>query len=102
MDAMRTRTATRIKCTTTCPKAEQNVSELKSQLVPMLIQNLKMNLQQDVKFSEEEKKTINELKQLYMETINLDVALQRDIYNMEKSYEDKHNLIFEKRKQILE
>jgi len=37
-----------------------------------------------------------------METINLDVALQRDIYNMEKKYEDKHNVIFEKRKKILE
>ncbi|XP_017052743.1 nucleosome assembly protein 1-like 1 isoform X2 [Drosophila ficusphila] len=53
-------------------------------------------------FTEDEKKTITELKQLYLETINLDVALQRDIYNMEKSYEEKHNLIFEKRKKILD
>ncbi|XP_016969311.1 nucleosome assembly protein 1-like 1 [Drosophila rhopaloa] len=56
----------------------------------------------DVKFTEEEKKTISELKQLYMETINLDVALQRDIYNMEKSFEEKHSVIFEKRKKILD
>jgi len=54
------------------------------------------------RFTEAEKKTITELKQLYLETINLDVALQRDIYNMEKKYEDKHNVIFEKRKKVLE
>ncbi|XP_039492811.1 nucleosome assembly protein 1-like 1 isoform X2 [Drosophila santomea] len=53
-------------------------------------------------FTENEKKTITDLKQLYLETINLDVALQRDIYNMEKKYEDKHNIIFDKRKKILD
>ncbi|KAH8382369.1 hypothetical protein KR009_003210 [Drosophila setifemur] len=64
--------------------------------------NLKLNLQHDAKFTEDEKKTIAELKQLYMETIQLDVALQRDIYDMEKSYEERHNTIFEKRKKILD
>ncbi|EDX14696.1 nucleosome assembly protein 1-like 1 [Drosophila simulans] len=53
-------------------------------------------------FTEKEKKTITDLKQLYLETINLDVALQRDIYNIEKKYEDKHNIIFDKRKKILD
>ncbi|XP_026839742.1 nucleosome assembly protein 1-like 1 isoform X3 [Drosophila erecta] len=56
----------------------------------------------DLKFTENEKKTITDLKQLYLETINLDVALQRDIYNMEKKYEDKHNIVFDKRKKILD
>ncbi|ALC47482.1 CG5017 [Drosophila busckii] len=52
--------------------------------------------------SDAEKKVIADLKQLYMETINLDVKMQRDIYNMEKSYELKHNEIFDKRKKILD
>ncbi|XP_037731321.1 nucleosome assembly protein 1-like 1 [Drosophila subpulchrella] len=78
MEAMRNRTAARVKYTA-APK-ESN----------------------DARFTEAEKKTITELKQLYLETINLDVALQRDIYNMEKKYEDKHNAIFEKRKKILD
>lgn len=37
-----------------------------------------------------------------METINLDVKMQREIYNMEKAYELKHNEIFDKRKKMLE
>ncbi|XP_034484677.1 nucleosome assembly protein 1-like 1 [Drosophila innubila] len=53
-------------------------------------------------FTEDEKKIIGELKQLYLETINLDVKMQREIYNMEKIYEQKHNEIFEKRKKILD
>lgn len=53
-------------------------------------------------FTEDEKKVITELKQLYMETINLDVKMQREIYNMEKQYEQRHNEIFDKRKKILE
>ncbi|KAH8292269.1 hypothetical protein KR054_007978 [Drosophila jambulina] len=57
---------------------------------------------QETVFTDDERNTITELKKLYLETINLDVALQRDIYNMEKSYEDRHNVIFEKRKKILE
>ncbi|XP_068156699.1 nucleosome assembly protein 1-like 1 [Drosophila tropicalis] len=56
----------------------------------------------DSKFTEDEKKTIGELKQLYLETIKLDVDLQRDIYNMEKSYESRHNEIYDKRKKILD
>lgn len=59
-------------------------------------------MESDLNFTEKEKKTLTELKQLYLETINLDVALQRDIYNIEKKYEDKHNIIFDKRKKILE
>ncbi|KAH8273686.1 hypothetical protein KR018_001345 [Drosophila ironensis] len=61
-----------------------------------------VNLQQTPKFTEDEKKTIDDLKELYLETIHLDVALQRDIYNLEKAFEDRHNVIFEKRKKILE
>lgn len=53
-------------------------------------------------FTEDEKKIIVELKQLYLETINLDVKMQREIYSMEKQYEKKHNEIFDKRKKILE
>ncbi|KAH8407169.1 hypothetical protein KR222_009964, partial [Zaprionus bogoriensis] len=53
-------------------------------------------------FTEDEKKIIGELKQLYLETINLDVKMQREIYDMEKQYEQKHNVIFDKRKKILE
>lgn len=53
-------------------------------------------------FTEDEKKIIGELKQLYLDTINLDVKMQREIYNMEKIYEQKHNEIFDKRKKILE
>ncbi|XP_017083295.1 nucleosome assembly protein 1-like 1 [Drosophila eugracilis] len=56
----------------------------------------------ELKFTDDEKKTITELKQLYLETINLDVNLQREIYNLEKEYEDKHNVIFDKRKKILD
>ncbi|XP_022214593.1 nucleosome assembly protein 1-like 1 [Drosophila obscura] len=54
------------------------------------------------KYSEEEKMTIAEMKQLYLQTIQLDVELQREIYNMEKKFETKHNEIFEKRKKILQ
>ncbi|XP_030370033.1 nucleosome assembly protein 1-like 1 isoform X2 [Scaptodrosophila lebanonensis] len=82
MDSMRTRNAAKIKCT-----------------IP---QQTVKNEKDDVMFTEDEKKTIAELKQLYLETIKLDVDLQRDIYNMEKSYEVKHNEIFDKRKKILE
>ncbi|XP_020799819.1 nucleosome assembly protein 1-like 1 isoform X2 [Drosophila serrata] len=57
---------------------------------------------QEAVFTDDERNTITELKKLYLETINLDVALQRDIYNMEKNYEERHNAIFEKRKKILE
>lgn len=53
-------------------------------------------------FTEDEKKVIGELKQLYLETINLDVKMQREIYNMEKQYEQRHNEVFDKRKKILE
>lgn len=53
-------------------------------------------------YTEDEKKVIGELKQLYLETINLDVKMQREIYNMEKQYEQRHNEIFDKRKKILE
>ncbi|EDW16797.1 nucleosome assembly protein 1-like 1 isoform X2 [Drosophila mojavensis] len=69
---------------------------------------LKVNMPQPIvkseknDFSEDEKKIIGELKQLYMETINLDVKMQREIYNMEKVYEQKHNEIFDKRKKMLE
>lgn len=56
----------------------------------------------DCKYTDEEEKTIMLLKQLYMDTINLDVAMQRDIYNMEKLYEERHNAIFQKRKEILD
>lgn len=53
-------------------------------------------------FTEDEKKVIGDLKQLYLETINLDVKMQREIYNMEKQYEQRHNEVFDKRKKILE
>ncbi|XP_036324961.1 nucleosome assembly protein 1-like 1 [Rhagoletis pomonella] len=56
----------------------------------------------DKKLTEEENKTISELKKLYLETIKLDVDLQQEIYNMEKSFEAKHKAIFEKRYNILE
>ncbi|KAH8341946.1 hypothetical protein KR059_005650 [Drosophila kikkawai] len=56
----------------------------------------------DADFTDEERKTITELKQLYLETLKLDVTMQRDIYKMEKSYEDRHNVIYEKRKKILD
>ncbi|XP_032596462.1 nucleosome assembly protein 1-like 1 isoform X2 [Drosophila grimshawi] len=55
-----------------------------------------------IKFSENDMKVISDLKQLYMQTINLDVKMQHEIYNMEKSYEKQHNEIFDKRKKILE
>ncbi|EDW38834.1 GL13720 [Drosophila persimilis] len=54
------------------------------------------------KYSEEEKMTIAEMKQLYLQTIQLDVELQREIYNMEKKFESKHNEIFDQRKKILQ
>ncbi|KAH8251916.1 hypothetical protein KR038_011090 [Drosophila bunnanda] len=57
---------------------------------------------QDSDFTVDERKTITELKQLYLETIKLDVSMQRDIYKMEKSYEDRHNAIYEERKKILD
>ncbi|XP_023308655.2 nucleosome assembly protein 1-like 1 [Lucilia cuprina] len=57
---------------------------------------------QEQKLSTDEKKCIAELKKLYMETIKLDVDLQREIYNLEKSFEKKHNEIFDKRIKILE
>ncbi|XP_039970673.1 nucleosome assembly protein 1-like 1 [Bactrocera tryoni] len=56
----------------------------------------------DKKFSEDESKTITELKKLYLETIKLDVDLQKEIYNMEKAFEVKHNTIFEKRAKLLD
>nr|XP_016995508.2 nucleosome assembly protein 1-like 1 [Drosophila takahashii] len=80
METIRNRNPPRVKYTAP-PKADSN-SELK--------------------YTEDEKKTITELKQLYLETITLDCALQRDIYNMEKDYEVKHNVIFDKRKKILD
>ncbi|XP_054726819.1 nucleosome assembly protein 1-like 1 [Anastrepha obliqua] len=54
------------------------------------------------KLTEEENKAISELKKLYLETIKLDVELQKEIYNMEKSFEAKHTEIFEKRYKILD
>ncbi|XP_053946199.1 nucleosome assembly protein 1-like 1 [Anastrepha ludens] len=54
------------------------------------------------KLTEDENKAISELKKLYLETIKLDVELQKEIYNMEKSFEAKHNEIFEKRYKILD
>ncbi|XP_067617403.1 nucleosome assembly protein 1-like 1 isoform X2 [Eurosta solidaginis] len=56
----------------------------------------------DKKYSEDENKTISELKKLYLETIKLDVELQKEIYNLEKSFETKHSEIFEKRRTILD
>ncbi|XP_034112782.1 nucleosome assembly protein 1-like 1 [Drosophila albomicans] len=73
-----------------------NANKLKVGLPHQILQNEKNN------FTEDEKKIIGELKQLYLETINLDVKMQREIYNMEKQYEIKHNEIFEKRKKILD
>ncbi|XP_065371902.1 nucleosome assembly protein 1-like 1 [Calliphora vicina] len=57
---------------------------------------------QDQKLSADEKSCIAELKKLYLETIKLDVDLQREIYNLEKSFEKKHNAIFDKRTKLLD
>ncbi|XP_017114535.1 nucleosome assembly protein 1-like 1 [Drosophila elegans] len=82
MDPMRNRNAARIKFgTPPAPKTESHP---------------------EMKYSEDEKKTITKLKQLYLETIDLDVALQKEIYNLEKNFQEKHNVIFEKRKKILD
>ncbi|EDW80895.1 uncharacterized protein Dwil_GK11772 [Drosophila willistoni] len=83
MDAVRTRSQIKLK------SALGGSQQLRSEKI-------------DQKFTEDEKKTIGELKQLYLETIKLDVDLQRDIYNMEKSYESRHNEIYDKRKKILD
>ncbi|XP_020799822.1 nucleosome assembly protein 1-like 1 [Drosophila serrata] len=56
----------------------------------------------DFNYTAAERKTITELKQLYLETIKLDVSMQRDIYKMEKSYEDRQNAIYEERRKILD
>ncbi|XP_020799820.1 nucleosome assembly protein 1-like 1 isoform X3 [Drosophila serrata] len=80
MEQTRTRPAMRVKSTVPYVKPEKK----------------------EAVFTDDERNTITELKKLYLETINLDVALQRDIYNMEKNYEERHNAIFEKRKKILE
>lgn len=57
---------------------------------------------QEHKLSEDEKKCVDELKKLYLDTIKLDVELQREIYNLEKSYEKQHNEIYDKRVKLLE
>ncbi|SPP80730.1 nucleosome assembly protein 1-like 1 [Drosophila guanche] len=54
------------------------------------------------KYTEEEKIAIAELKTLYLQTIQLDVELQREIYSLEQKFELKHNVIFDKRKKILQ
>ncbi|XP_034664313.1 nucleosome assembly protein 1-like 1 [Drosophila subobscura] len=54
------------------------------------------------KYSEEEKIAIAELKTLYLQTIQLDVELQREIYSLEQKFELKHDVIFDKRKKILQ
>lgn len=79
------------------PKADKNVSYNLESLAWTVFDPFYM---QD--YTEDEKKVIGELKQLYLETINLDVKMQREIYNMEKQYEQRHNEIFDKRKKILE
>uniref|UniRef100_A0A1A9WC04 Nucleosome assembly protein 1-like 1 n=1 Tax=Glossina brevipalpis TaxID=37001 RepID=A0A1A9WC04_9MUSC len=53
-------------------------------------------------YTEDEKKCIVDLKKLYLETIKLDVELQKEIYNLEKFYETKHNEIYDKRNKLLE
>ncbi|XP_073814985.1 milkah [Musca autumnalis] len=58
--------------------------------------------QVETKYSEKESKCIDEMKQLYLDTIKLDVELQQGIYNLEKSFETKHDEIYDKRLKILE
>lgn len=47
-------------------------------------------------------KCIEDLKKLYLNTVKLDVELQQGIYNLEKSYESKHDEIYDKRLKMLE
>ncbi|XP_023164232.1 nucleosome assembly protein 1-like 1-A [Drosophila hydei] len=78
------------------PLRSRNTTKLKVNMPQQIVKSEKND------FTEDEKKIIGELKQLYMDTINLDVKMQREIYNMEKLYEQKHNEIFDKRKKMLE
>lgn len=58
--------------------------------------------EKDTKYSEKETKCIADMKKLYLDTIKLDVDLQHGIYNLEKSFESKHDIIYDKRLQLLE
>lgn len=97
MESLRSPNSTKLKIGFPHPimKSDKNVSMSSIFVGPLQLFSVQ-------EFTEDEKKIIGELKQLYLETINLDVKMQREIYNMEKQYEQKHNEIFEKRKKILE
>lgn len=83
-------------------KVKKNSVELKRNLLRFLIKLIIFFLCQDIKFTEDEKICINDLKKLYLETIKLDAALQKDIYNLEKTYESHHEVVYDRRLSVLE
>jgi nucleosome assembly protein 1-like 1 len=57
---------------------------------------------EEPELNDNEKDIVTELKKLYLNTVNLDVNLQRDIYFLEKDYESKHHDVFDKRLKVLQ
>ncbi|XP_005184603.1 nucleosome assembly protein 1-like 1 [Musca domestica] len=76
-------------------------SSTKTPKTPALTEK-KKQLEKDTKYTEKETKCIADMKKLYLDTIKLDVDLQHGIYNLEKSFESKHDIIYDKRLQLLE
>ncbi|XP_022211703.1 nucleosome assembly protein 1;2-like [Drosophila obscura] len=81
------------------PSERPQVARVAANTVPAAVKVEEQNLDT---YTAEESKVVEELREVFMDTIELDIQMQRDIYHLEMKYQLKYQELFDQRKKLLD